>query len=53
MLIDSRKQEKDTNEEGFNPNVQNKIIPAKSSVGGKIGFITLSILTLSIYFFIV
>ncbi|MBQ0045471.1 MAG: LemA family protein [Mycoplasma sp.] len=46
MLIDTR--EKNVGPEGFNPNVQNQAIPAKSSVAGLIAFILVSILTIGL-----
>lgn len=46
MLIDTR--EKNVGAEGFNPNVQNQAIPAKSSVAGLIAFILVSILTIGL-----
>ena len=46
MLIDTR--EKSVNPEGFNPNVQNQVIPAKRSTGGLVAFIIFCILTVGL-----
>jgi len=50
MLLDTRNQEK---QDLIDPKVQNQIVPPKATVGGKIGFWILSILTLSIFYFCV
>ncbi|XQP54882.1 MAG: LemA family protein [Mycoplasmoidaceae bacterium] len=46
MLIDTR--EKSVNPEGFNPTVQNQVIPAKRSTGGLVIFIIFCILTIGL-----
>lgn len=46
MLIDTR--EKSVNPEGFNPTVQNQVIPAKRSTGGLVAFIIFCILTIGL-----
>lgn len=46
MLIDTR--EKSVTPEGFNPTVQNQVIPAKRSIGGLIIFIVLCVLTIGL-----
>jgi hypothetical protein len=53
MLIDPRKEEATTNEKGFTPNVQNAITPATYTKPEMCLFVALSILTLSIYFFVI
>lgn len=46
MLIDTRTQS--VNPQGFNPNVQNQVIPAKRSTGGLILFVIFCILTVGL-----
>lgn len=46
MLIDTR--EKSVTPEGFNPTVQNQVIPAKRSIGGLIIFIVLCVITIGL-----
>jgi len=50
MLLDTRNQEK---QDYIDPKVQNQIVTPKASVGGKIGFWILTIITLSIFYFCV
>jgi hypothetical protein len=38
MLVDTRVEEKETLNKGFNPNVQNNQVPATASGASKFGF---------------
>jgi hypothetical protein len=45
MLIDTRTEEKETLDKGFNPNVQNNQIPATASGLAKFGFFFITVCT--------